>query len=117
MYKILNGWTKERMKETIRTKNTGVKADDSNGYCLYETEDGNHCAVGCFLPKNIIDTPRWYNNLPLNSMMRAFPELEKTLPLDVAGMCEMQGIHDIAPDVSDDIHKRLSIWIDKNVTE
>lgn len=49
MYTTINGWTKKRMKAKIRLKNNGKKARVGDR-CLYETEDGNHCAAGCFIP-------------------------------------------------------------------
>jgi hypothetical protein len=117
MYKTINGWTKEKMKEQIRKKNNGSRAWEEGkiGYmsgCRYRTPDNNHCAVGCFIPENhealqYVGDSNW--------LLNHYPGLEFDMPLNKEALFTMQQIHDEAIGVN--VQEILCKWIDQNVVD
>lgn len=133
MFKLRNGWTKEKMKEAIATGNTGqrsisVREGDRNGVCMYRSETGNKCAVGCFIPEKDYER-RMDDQGSALGLLGAYPGLDRIMPLTVDGMNELQKVHDIVPKefesrmcrMVDVPHKDVRIplyeWIDNNVEE
>lgn len=113
-FQTINGWTKEKMKAQIRAKNNGKVA--SNGkLCLYETPDGNHCAVGCFIPEghqamNATESVEW--------LLGYHEDLLKHMPLIKDGMYKLQVEHDkYTSTPTEDVRKVLCKWIDENVID
>lgn len=115
-YQTINGWTVEKMKEQIRKKNNGKRAvgehpDFDREICLYETPDGNHCAVGCFIPEG-------HKALSLgagvDSLLDLNPELHDVFPLESEALSQLQSVHDGNGD-NYDIRETLCRWIDQNV--
>ena len=119
MFKVINGWTKERMKETIRERNNGTKSVNNTGYCQYKRVDvgqkPNHCAVGCFIPDTEYDENlEGQGTIPY--LLVNFPNLARFMPLDNLPMLTMQRLHDgAACDV--DLRDVLCNWIDENVID
>lgn len=110
MYKTLNGWTKAKMIETIWTRNKGCRAMVGTHYCTYENDNGNHCAVGCFIPEGHEAMKSGYG---VGSLIIQYPDLK--FPLQEAGLYEMQRTHDDAVDI--DPRPLLAEWIEANVEE
>lgn len=122
MYKTKNGWTKAKMIEAIQTRNKGIAArnihdceedeDVSYGSCVYETKDGNHCAVGCFLPSGDV-AMQFFGGV--YSLLQRYPHLSKVLPISSDGLAEMQHIHDSTTGL--DPRPALIEWIEKKVED
>lgn len=50
-FKCINGYTKDKMIEMIKTRMLDHRSMNSVGtYCSYLAPDGNRCAVGVFIP-------------------------------------------------------------------
>lgn len=113
-HKAINGWTSERMKQAIRSGNDGKRAMDDAGNCSYLDERGNKCAVGCFIPEGHAGQLLLGGAEPL---LRSFPDLEGFMPLELAGLKCMQGIHDGCWPGDSDVRDLLDAWIDGNVSE
>lgn len=119
MYQVINGWTKERMKQQIRERNNGKPA--FNGFaCVYLTDDNNCCAAGCFIPNGHEGQQR--QGL-IGGLLRDHPDLKDLMPLDADGMMAMQVAHDeqiVETDTGSwapkDIDMRVILcdWIDAN---
>lgn len=110
MFKVINGWTKEKMKEQIRLKNNGTQAADDT-MCVYRTGDNNACAAGCFISD---DDVKSIGNvvvglLPSNILSK--------FPLEPYGMRVMQKKHDNSERTDGDMRDILCKWIDENVEE
>lgn len=103
MYKIINGWTKEKMIKAIMEGNKGTKSNmkyklgsQEFDRCLYRSPDGNKCAAGCFIPDHLFH-PRMDKNGPDNSIggvLESYPELRAKMPLGLDGMRALQCMHD-----------------------
>jgi hypothetical protein len=117
MFVTKNGWTKERMKEQIRKRNTGKRAmgiHRNRNVCTYLTDDGkNSCAVGAFIPVGHEATLLMGGVVEL---LDTFPRLKSRLPLDQEGLIFMQDEHDLAWD-GVDVREALCKWIDQNVQD
>jgi len=97
---MINGWTKERMSSTI-AKRVPEGGAVSAGCCQYRLDadepKSQCCSAGAFIPDDI-----WPDLVVVepvgtwDDLVRDNPEagLEKVAPLEVAGMLEMQHVHD-----------------------
>lgn len=115
MYKTANGWTKEKMKAQIRLKNNGTQAFASRACgCVYRTETGNACAIGCFIP----DDSLALNHLgTVKSLLVSHPDLKRLMPLAGGNaLSEFQEVHD-SPRPTGSLHEALFAWIDANVED
>lgn len=112
-YKTINGWTKESMKAAIAKGNKGKRAYDEEYGCLYLTEDGNKCAIGCFIPDG---HKAQRDSVTASLLTLKFPDLDRTMPIEGEGLSRLQLIHDSAPSLSDP-RSALYAWIDKNVED
>jgi hypothetical protein len=82
MFKLSNGWTKERVMEQIRKYNNGTRSEvseDGEINCLYKAPNGNRCAIGCFIPD---DHPSLEWEGGVLHLKRIYPELMKLMPFD-----------------------------------
>lgn len=120
-YKTMNGWTKERMIKQIMERNNGTRAvvNDEEGppVCLYETEDGNHCAVGCFIPSG---HPAMEFKDSVCFLLEAHQDLKSVLPLDLSGLKQFQqahDLHDVRVMYGCDPRPDLIRWINENVED
>lgn len=115
MFKVINGWTKEKMKEQIRLRNNGKKSlMFKNGrICLYRSSEGNHCAAGCFIDDEFLTE----GLIQQNGIASEMPlEILNKFPLEPDGMDKMQTIHDFA-NAEVNMRDVLCTWIDENVEE
>lgn len=116
--KCINGWTKEKMKEQIRKKNNGKQAmrslENGGTACVYETPDGNHCAVGCFIPEG---HPGMRCTDSSNVLLAEHPDLLSVMPLDGDNLRAFQRQHDGVCPTNEIIHHRLFQWIDNNIKD
>lgn len=115
MYRTINGWTKERMKDQIRARNTGKPSiDPGYSFCLYESAGGlNHCAVGCFIPPHH-EALQFKGSA--GTMLRHHNDLLSVMPLQVDGLLQMQDVHDSMHALRD-MRDVLCDWIDLNVED
>lgn len=114
-YQTINGFTKDSMKAAIKAGNKGEVAAENNPLrrCSYLTQDGNKCAVGCFIPDGHAgqsSTQGVYELLDTHQDLRAF------MPLSDKGLASMQIVHDHHPHYGD-VREVLYSWIDKNVED
>lgn len=116
-YETKNGWTKERMKTAINTGNNGTRSFERHN-CVYRADNGNKCAVGCFIPDEVyipeMDIDQG-SGTGADAIIHGF-DLHHYMPLNNHGMGEMQIIHDNVDDGAD-IRIKLCNWIDANVEE
>lgn len=96
MHKTINGWTKAKMIEKIRSRPFVEAASDGNR-CMYRSPDGNKCAVGVFIPDEMysgeMDNTA-IGDVTITGVLRRFPDLSDVLPLRGAGLICMQNVHD-----------------------
>lgn len=115
MYKLQNGWTKERMIEQIYLKNNGtrsVRASICATACFYRGQNDNACGIGCFIPDGVYGT--LMEGLGAYTLFERFSYLLPLMPLDEGGMARLQSIHDMFNDV-DDVRVAMKEFIEKNV--
>jgi len=108
MYKPIHGYTKEKIIKTIQTRMLDHPSVSEHGEgCVFFASDGNHCAIGCFLPEvsnqlkdvfDIIDACQDYK-----------------MPLQFEGMSNLMQIHDSKPGDNSDRRPRLIKWVEENV--
>jgi hypothetical protein len=119
MFKTINGWTKEAMKQQIRARNNGSKAFDAHlNQCVLRegrVADGNACAVGCFIPDDKYNPE--FEDWSLDFLNE--PEISSLMPLNRYGLNMMQKFHDgiIGFKMNSDMRDALCEWIDQNVTD
>jgi hypothetical protein len=114
-FQAINGWTKATMLQQILTKNNGRRAVDqiSAPICLYQDQSGNRCFVGAFIPDH---HPALDNAIfPLDELLEDYPDLKACMPLDIIGLCELQGLHDRSFNKS--THLAAEEWISQHVTD
>jgi hypothetical protein len=124
MYKCINGWTKKKMIERIKLRNTGkVCVSNITGLCKYEYGK-NHCAVGCFIPSNYKKALKFEGNYL--GLIHDFPFLENKMPLGKYGMIQLQSVHDevnnisnplVKPNTKKNVRKLMINWINENVED
>lgn len=90
-FQLINGWTKEKVLEQFKKKNNGTVSKDSI-ICSYKTLDGNHCAVGAFIPDEAYSLS--FEKNPVNDLLSKYPHLTSYMPLDRKGLTAMQCAHD-----------------------
>jgi len=138
MYKLINGYTKESLKELILKHNKGkpasyeclaeeddeyhCKGDVISDYCVYfNPVDENRCAIGCCLPDSFIEMNRSVvsDEIDVATLVRDYPELGEHMPFDITGCTRFQDAHD-----SDGwkktgltFHEHLCKWIDENACD
>lgn len=93
----LNGHNRNSVMEQIKKYNTGKRAYDesvnqmSGNGCVYETEKGNRCAVGCFIPDG-------HSALSYiggaSQLLDEYPELAELMPMDTDDLVKLQSEHD-----------------------
>lgn len=117
MYRPINGWTKEKIKEALVKGNNGYKAFDvQRGSCVYLAPDGNKCAVGCFIPDG---HPAQKYPGGVKSLVYEFPDLCRKLPLHPSSLHLLQNIHDngIPKLGGKNIREMMLEWVDLNVSD
>lgn len=121
-HKIINGWSQAKMIERIWKYNNGKQANNDihGSSCTYENEEGNRCAVGCFLEPEHLDAikERALTEASIGGIANKAPELFAScnLPLNLEGLKLLQYAHDSAPGNAD-IRELLKKWILENTTE
>lgn len=115
MYKTINGWTKDRMKAQINKYNNGTKSE-SNEFCVYETERGNRCAVGCFIP-DLHNGLHYRGNV--HNLVLKYSDLKRYMPLTIDAMKQLQRVHDRFDKRNSykDIKQAMYAWIDSAVVD
>jgi hypothetical protein len=113
MYKPINGWTKESIVKRLWWRNTGKKSgsiDRKAGFqCRYRGDNGNACAVGCFIPDDLYHPSM--EGLSVVFLLKDFP-LAKSMPLQIEALDRLQHEHDSAVG---DPREAMIDWVNKNV--
>lgn len=90
-FKLNPGWTKEKMLDILLTKNNNTQSYGTYA-CKYFMDDGNRCAIGCFIPEERKDE---VNDLGgADDLFRSYPNLLDEMPLNHDGMLSLQMEHD-----------------------
>lgn len=122
-FQTINGWTKEKMIQQIKSRNNGkpslvVKGGEPS--CVYRNPvDGNCCAAGCFIPDEKYSQAM--EGGTIIRVLKDFPSLSASMPLEGPGMAELQCAHDheiltgtgLIEEL--DMHEILEDWINENV--
>lgn len=116
MYKCTNGWTKEKMLEVIRARNSTKRSTtkvpkDGQNFCLYLSNDGNKCGVGLFIPDGHESQKQLCSVVEL---VRTYPDLTNKFPLDMDGMSFLQFTHDSSLP-HQDVRQIILDWVGENV--
>lgn len=118
MFKPINGFTKEKIIETLLTRNNGTRCVSNATItwgapkCCYES-NGNHCAVGCFIPDG---HPGMRVPGDAESLIEDHPDLKECMPLELDALLMLQSMHDLT-NVDQDLHTILVQWINENVED
>jgi hypothetical protein len=136
-FELINGYTKEKLKNLILTKNIGEPAlappmdmenedgfmvKEAPGYCVYfNPENNNRCAIGCCIPDSFIEEhkAKLQEELSVDGLLKDFPELVEHMPFDLRGCGAFQLAHDQWEIVNSglSLHAYLCKWIDENTIE
>ena len=113
MYKLQNGFKKWEMISLIEQFNNGKKSfSERSSLCVYETADGNHCAVGCFIPDG---HPGLKSLETVQDLLFKNPDLLPCMPLGIAGMMALQKVHDTYRRSKIDVRTKMINWVNNNV--
>lgn len=120
MYQPINGWTKTRIIDHIKTN---FKGQAKNGtICQYKTEDGKKCAVGLFIPDEVYHIDM--ESRAVINLMEYNPKLINFMPLPVNALGLLQNVHDAyLNSESGDLRPESQVlpdilaWVEKNVSE
>ena len=111
-----NGYTRETFLQKIRQYNDGTEArtilDVSTllGTCRYQAENGNRCAIGCFIPDGH-DALNFYGDV--SNLLENYPDLRDHMPFDsLTTLNSLQEVHDHQRGRPDNVHKRIDMWLD-----
>lgn len=115
MYKLINGWTKEKVLAQVKKYNNGKQAlavgidkfGSAAPMCMYKTPDGNRCFVGAFIPDNHPGLMLENANAP--RLLRRYPDLSAHMPFEGYALLSFQGVHD--DDCGRDYHENLAAWL------
>lgn len=111
MYKLANGWTKEKVMEQIKKYNRGTKSTNRYGSCVYRSDDGNRCAIGCFIPE---DHPGLQTIAGSSWLLEEHPDLKKLMPFTYWKALErFQETHDLATEHG--VYSAIESFLNKEV--
>jgi len=87
----INGYNRKSTMDQIKAKNLGRRSTDELGDCLYRSEDGNACLVGCFIPDHKYDS-----DIEGESSCEVIDKLDlySDIPLSTSFMIKLQKYHD-----------------------
>lgn len=112
-YKLINGWTKDRVIEQIEQKNGFKQCVGHRGDCKYRGQNGSACFVGAFIPDSEYCTSFDVGIDAFRLLMVASPDLQRHMPLEPMGMNMIQTIHDRLYTCKD----TLIEWLNDNVLD
>lgn len=98
-YKPINGFTKQKIIDTIKAKIKGrpsYKTDKNTnrGTCLYEDYEGNRCAIGAFIPDGH-EALSFIGGVDRLLSSDWYPDLYDYMPLETDALEGLQGVHDM----------------------
>ena len=115
MYKLKNGFKKWEVISLLEQFNKGERSfNEFEKMCVYETANGNHCAVGCFIPDG---HPGMKTLGAVRRLLDLHPDLKECMPLDTVGMTALQRVHDTSHKYVLDVKTRMTNWVKANVKE
>jgi hypothetical protein len=93
MYKLANGWTKEKVIAQVKKFNNGTKAVNDFKLCIYKAKDGNRCAIGCFIPEEHKEALNFQGSV--GSLLNRYPNLKPYMPFaNLDALEDFQRAHD-----------------------
>lgn len=113
-FKPINGYTKASILSTIQRLFT-VKSVTETGACRYRGPEGSRCAVGVFIPDELYSrTMDTDNYTDVDNILKNYPELQSSMPLELDALKILQSIHDGR---SKNIKQDLLNWVTKYVQD
>ena len=118
-YKLKPGFTKASVMAQIRKYNDGTRAVDATNTimtCVYETDDGNRCAIGCFIPDG---HPALELRGNISIILSEFPVLLELMPFhNIDSLKSFQAAHD-DPIVfgSSNVYDKIQRFLDNECEE
>ena len=118
MYKLANGWTKETVMTQVKrynndTRAVGTKIDGNTCVyktCLYQTNDGNRCAIGAFIPDG---HPGLKSYSEVSNLLFHHPDLVKCMPFtDSIALKVFQRRHD---ELSGSVYTNIQNFLNNEV--
>jgi hypothetical protein len=86
----INGYNRENTMKQIKAMNLGYQSSRYSE-CMYRSDDGNACLVGCFIPDNIYNENM--ESVAASNVIEDY-NLEQFMPLDKYDMDKLQSFHD-----------------------
>lgn len=112
-YKLAKGWTKRKVMNRIKEYNDGsrcIEISIENISCVYESKNGNRCAIGCFIPDN---HQALSSRDPVKILLKRYPELVEYMPFhDTEALRDFQNTHDVT---FCDVYESIKKFLDKKV--
>ena len=116
MYKCINGFTKEKIKETILKNNKNFPSIEDGINCKYRSDNGNMCFVGCFIPEK--EYSPTMEGTPIAYLLGLFANLNKYMPLPNSALIDLQILHDGYSEYNmKSLHETMIDWVDANVED
>jgi hypothetical protein len=91
MYKLINGWTKEKVMEQVKKYNNNTKAKNKIA-CVYLAPNGNRCAIGCFIPDG--HPALTATSCAASELVNEYPDLKTVMPFRASELDDFQVAHD-----------------------
>lgn len=94
MFKVINGWTKEKMIEHVKNnfKGKSFKDDDRYSVCVYRGMNSKKCAAGMFIQDE--DYLNIMEGTNIGALMVRYTKIERSMPLTYEAMNMFQESHD-----------------------
>jgi hypothetical protein len=118
MHNPMPGWTKSSIIAQLKRRNNGNKSVNSvNNNCAYRGENGNACAIGCFLPDDLYSRSMEGMNIHQLFKLLGGTNAITWMPLSVLAMEELQAVHDYSGKGKGEALKAMVDWVTKNVSD
>lgn len=121
-YPTINGWTKQRIIDHIKTnfKGKSVSKKANGEQCMYRGPNGKKCGVGLFIPDDKyhpdLDNAQASGGTSAYHVLTRHVEIQQHMPLNIDEMGKFQRIHDGS--VSDEgCLSNMLNWIERNVQD
>jgi hypothetical protein len=115
-FKPINFYTRAEIKAQIMERmldHPSINFAQGHVQCAYKAPDGNHCAVGVFVPEGHPAETSLFN---FDDTIEKYPDLRDRMSLPHEAMRELQELHD-GTIVGADPRLRLLAWIDAHVED
>lgn len=95
-FELAKGWTKKKVMDQVKKFNNNTRSMGDKDSCAYKNNEGNRCAIGCFIPNR---SRAFGSSWGVEDLLGMFPQLKKSMPFeDVKALIACQEAHDDAKD-------------------